>query len=74
MNEEPPNDSIHLVSLEERVFGGRIPKAKPATKRAKGGGIDGRKGRGGRNEEDYKNPSTPLMMGAVENILGRSKR
>ena len=72
MMEQPSYDSVDMASLEERVFGARIPKARPATRKSKGGGGEPREKRGGRNVEEYLNPSTPVMMGAVDNILDRT--
>ena len=72
----PPNEAMHMQDIESIVFGNRMPKAKPmkfnSEKTTTGDTGKGSK-RGGKNKLDYKNPSSPMMMGVVSSLLQKSK-
>ena len=67
----PEEDEMKGV-LEERIFGGLLPKAprrlKPPRK-----GVSERTGRGGRNETNTGAPET-VVLGAVNYMLGNTVR
>jgi len=74
--EGPPNDADHMQQIESIVFGSRMPKAKSIkfnSEKATVGDTGKGSKRGGKNKLDYKNPSSPMMMGVVNDLLQRSK-
>merc|ERR1719244_1302313 len=64
-----PNENEMKMALESKVFGAHMPKSV-RTIRPQRFGLSDRTGRGGRNELSDVSAPEPLVMGAVEYMLG----
>merc|ERR1719481_2536580 len=64
-----PTETEMKMALEEKIFGGYMPRSERKLKPQRTG-VSDRKGRGGRNEIIDKNAPEPFVLGAVDYMLG----